>query len=144
MKLLEPFVYFIDRSLGRGIVVETLRAAGNEAHAHDDHFAQDTPDTAWLAEIGRRGWVVLTKDKNIRPNHLELRALVDANVACVMLGRGNLTAEAMGQLFRDHLRQIERTLRRFHVPLVATLSTGGGLRVLLAEGQWLAPPKQIK
>ncbi len=85
-----------------------------------------------------------TKDKNIRSNHLELRALVQANVACVMLGRGNLTAEVMGKLFDDNLRRIERALRRFHLPLIATLSTAGGLRVLLAAGDWLEPAKQIK
>ncbi|WP_437796354.1 hypothetical protein [Sorangium sp. So ce693] len=60
MKLREPFTYFVDRSLGRGLVVEALRAA---KLAHDDHFAQNTPDAEWLVEIGRRGWVVLTKDK---------------------------------------------------------------------------------
>jgi hypothetical protein len=42
----------------------------------------------------------------------------------------------MGKLFGDNLRRIERALRRFHVPLVATLSTGGSLRVLLAAGDW--------
>ncbi|KYF88592.1 hypothetical protein BE20_22600 [Sorangium cellulosum] len=140
MKLPEPFVYFVDRSLGRGIVVATLRAAGHEVHAHDDHFAQNTPDTEWLVEVGRRRWVVLTKDKNIRSNQLELRALLEAKVACVMLGRGNLTAEAMGNPFSGNLRRIERALRRFQVPLVATLSTGGGLRVLLA----IEPPREIK
>ncbi len=144
MKLPEPFVYFVDRSLGRGIVPATLRAAGHEVHAHDDLFAQDTPDTDWLSDVGRRRWVVLTKDKNIRSNHLELRALLDAEVACVMLGHGNLTAAAMGMLFADNLRRIERVLRRFHVPLVASLSSGGSLRVLLASGEWLEPPKEIK
>jgi predicted nuclease of predicted toxin-antitoxin system len=144
VKLPEPFVYFVDRSLGRGIVVQTLRAAGHEVHAHDDHFAQSTPDTEWLGEVGRRRWVVLTKDKNIRSNHLELRALLDAEVACVMLGHGNLTAEAMGRLFAQNLRRIERILRRFHAPLVASLATSGGLRVLIAAGEWLDPPKEIK
>jgi predicted nuclease of predicted toxin-antitoxin system len=144
VKLPEPFVYFVDRSLGRGIVVESLRDAGAAVHAHDDHFAQNTPDTEWLIEVGQRGWVVLTKDKNIRSNQLELRALLQANVACIMLGRGDLTAATMGKLFGDNLRKIERVLRRFHLPLVATLSTGGGLRVLLAAGDWLQPAKEIK
>jgi predicted nuclease of predicted toxin-antitoxin system len=144
VKLPEPFVYFVDRSLGRGIVVETVRSAGNEVHAHDDLFAQDTPDVEWLMDVGRRRWVVLTKDKNIRSNQLELRALLQADVACVMLGRGNLSAEAMGNLFSDNLRRVERALRRFQVPLIATLSAGGGLRVLLAAGDWLTPPKEIK
>lgn len=122
----------------------TLRAAGHEVYAHDDLFAQDTPDTDWLTEVGRRRWVVLTKDKNIRSNHIELHALLDADVACVMLGHGNLSAEAMGKLFAGNLRRIERILRRFHAPLVASLGAGGHLRVLLAAGEWVEPPKEIK
>jgi predicted nuclease of predicted toxin-antitoxin system len=144
VKLREPFVYFVDRSLGRGIVVESLRATGAEVHAHDDHFAQNTPDVDWLIEVGRRGWVVLTKDTNIRSNQLELRALLQAKVACIMLGRGDLTAPTMGKLFGDNLRRLERVLRRFHVPLVASLGAGGSLRVMLAAGEWQKPPKEIK
>lgn len=89
-------------------------------------------------------FVYFVDRSHIRSNQLELRALLQAKVACVMLGRGNLTAEAMGKLFSDNLRRIERALRRFQVPLVATLSTGGGLRILLAAGDWLEPPKEIK
>ncbi|UQA61351.1 hypothetical protein [Polyangium aurulentum] len=144
MKLREPFAFFVDRSLGRGIVVEALRSAGEAVHVHDDHFAQNTPDAEWLVEVGRRGWVVLTKDKNIRSNQLEHVALVRANVACFMLGRGDLTAAAMGKIFVDALPMMRRVLRRFEVPLAASLSVGGNLRVLLAAGKWLQPPKEIK
>jgi hypothetical protein len=74
VKLPELFVYFVDRSLGGRIVVDALRAAGETAHAHDEHFAADTPDADWLSEVGKRGWVVLTKDKEIRRNQLEHRS----------------------------------------------------------------------
>ncbi|WP_437546792.1 hypothetical protein WME97_43445 [Sorangium sp. So ce367] len=144
MKLREPFTYFVDRSLGRGLVVEALRAAKLDVHAHDDHFAQNTPDAEWLVEVGRRGWVVLTKDKNIRVNALERLALVCANVACIMLGRGDLTAPAMAQVFVEALPLIQRVLRRFGLPLAASLSSGKSLRVLLADGEWLKPPKELK
>ncbi|WP_437831731.1 hypothetical protein [Sorangium sp. So ce1153] len=144
MKLREPFTYFVDRSLGRGLVVEALRAAKLEVHAHDDHFAQNTPDAEWLVEVGWRGWVVLTKDKNIRVNALERIALIRANVACIMLGRGDLTATSMAQVFVDVLPLIQRVLRRFALPLAASLSSGRSLRVLLADGEWLKPPKELK
>ncbi|AUX48227.1 hypothetical protein SOCE26_097580 [Sorangium cellulosum] len=144
MKLREPFTYFVDRSLGRGLVVEALRAAKLEVHVHDDHFAQNTPDAEWLVEIGRRGWVVLTKDKNIRVNALERVALIRANVACIMLGRGDLTAASMAQIFIDALPLIQRVLRRFALPLAASLSSAKSIRVLLAAGEWLKPPKELK
>jgi predicted nuclease of predicted toxin-antitoxin system len=108
VKLPEPYTYFVDRSLGRGIVVEVLRAAGETVVAHDDRFAQNTPDAEWLVEVGRLGWIVLTKDKNIRSNHLEQAALVTANVACFMLSRADLTAPVVGKIFVDSLPQIRR------------------------------------
>lgn len=113
VKLHEPFTFFVDRSLGRGIVVDELRNAREVVEPHDDHFAQNTPDAEWLVEVGRRGWVVLTKDKNIRSNQLEHVALVRANVACFMLGRGDLKAEAMGKIFIAALPMMKRVLRRF-------------------------------
>lgn len=39
---------------------------------------------------------------------------------------------------------IRRVLRRFDVPLAASLSADGQVRVLLAGGKWLEPPKDIK
>jgi hypothetical protein len=94
------------------VVVDALRAAGETAHAHDDHFERDTPDVEWLAEIGRRGWVAITKDKNIRRNELERRALIDANVACFMVGRGDLSAvRTFKRSVRRYLRLVARGTR---------------------------------
>ena len=33
---------------------------------HDDYFASDALDETWLSEIGKRGWVAITKDERIR------------------------------------------------------------------------------
>ncbi|MEZ5614602.1 MAG: hypothetical protein R3E35_05245 [Rhodocyclaceae bacterium] len=60
-------VFFIDRSLGRKQVAEAFREVGGTVEVHDNHFPQTTPDVDWLAEVGRRGWVVLSKDDRIRP-----------------------------------------------------------------------------
>ena len=144
MKLPEPFTYFVDRSLGRACVVDALRDAGEKVLAHDDRFAQDTLDSDWLVEAGRKRWVVLTKDKNVRRNELERIAIVNARVACFMLGRGDATAATMGRVFVEGLPVIRKALRRFHIPMAASLSLGGQLRVLLAGGEWLDPPKDIR
>lgn len=143
MKRPEPFEWFVDRSLGRNVVIEALRAAGETAHAHDDHFARDTPDEDWLRQVGRRGWVVLTKDKDIRRNELERRALVGANVACFMLGHGNLSGPRMGEVFVGALPLMRRALRRFSTPVVATVTVAGRVRVLLADGHLLPVAKEL-
>ena len=102
MKPPELFTWFIDRSLGRKIAVE-LRGAGFRVEEHASHFADDAPDAEWLGEAGRRGWVVLTKDKAVRRNALELAAIVAGNVACFSLGHGNLKAAQMAQFHRSPL-----------------------------------------
>jgi hypothetical protein len=49
---------------------------------HQVHFSnrQGIKDDEWLQEIGRRRWVVLTKDKNFRRRPLELDAILTGGV----------------------------------------------------------------
>jgi uncharacterized protein with PIN domain len=70
----DPITLFLDRSLGKNIVAEALRKAG----VHDDHFKQDVTDTTWLTIVGKRKWVVLTKDRRIRFRAIERQALINA------------------------------------------------------------------
>lgn len=65
-KPLEPVTFFVDESLDSLSVVSALRDAGASVQRLTDHFPKGTPDEVWLAEAGRNGWVVLTRDKRIR------------------------------------------------------------------------------
>ena len=47
---------------------------------HDDHFPSDAKDELWLAEVGIRGWIVLTKDDRNRYRAIERTALASAKV----------------------------------------------------------------
>src|SRR4051794_33387616 len=86
--LLEQAIFFVDRSLGRKLGI-ALRAAGWKIELHGDHFPDNTPDEEWLLNVGAKGWVVLTKDKNIRRNEVERHAVVVANVRMFTLPSGN-------------------------------------------------------
>lgn len=115
-----------------------------QALAHDDRFPQNTPDETWLGEAGAQGWVVLTKDKAIRRNVLERTRILEAGVACFMLGRGDLSAPKMAEAFIAARRRIERALRRYDVPLAASVTLDGGVTVLLAAGEILNPARTLK
>lgn len=67
---LDSLEIFIDRSLGKKIA-RPLIEAGATVHLHDDYFEQNVEDQEWLAEVGKRGWLVLTKDQWIRRRPLE-------------------------------------------------------------------------
>lgn len=71
---LASLTFFLDHQIGRYQVAETLRAAGAKVEVHLDHFAGAMPDTDWIPEVARRGWVLITKDQHIRRNPLEREA----------------------------------------------------------------------
>ncbi len=119
---LDPRIFFVDRSLGSVHVAARLRAAGMNVERHDDHFSDDTPDVDWIAEVGSRGWVVLTKDKRIRRNPLEKLAVQVAGIRLFTLTGGNMAGEQMGDIFANNRAAIERLARRKKGPFIATVS----------------------
>jgi len=58
--------------------------------------------------IGERRWVLITKDKNIRRNQLEIDALLSAGVRAFVVTATNLHREAMAQLICRVTRKIYR------------------------------------
>lgn len=118
-------VFFIDRSLGRKQVAEALREVGAKVEVHDDHFHQTTPDVDWLAEVGRRGWVVLSKDDRIRRNRIERASLEAAQVRAFFLTQQDISGQEMANLFRDALPgMINRTISQ-PAPFIITISRSG-------------------
>lgn len=121
----DDLVFFIDRSLGGRLVAQALRDAGARVEIHDAHFPQNTPDVDWLAEVGRRGWVVLSKDERIRRNPLERAALEQAGVRAFFLTRQGLTGPEMGVLFVQALKGMRNRALSQPAPLIYTLSGSG-------------------
>jgi len=97
---------------------------------HDDHFAPDTPDTVWLAEVGVRGWIVLTKDNRIRRHPLELQVLLTANVAAFMLTATDLTGADMGRLLAAVIPRMTTLVRSRARPFIATISRQGQVTII--------------
>jgi len=93
-------------------VAEALRGEGAQVEVHDDHFPIDAKDPDWLVEVGRRGWVVLLKDKRVRRIRLELDALIAAKVRAFVLTAGNLTGPEMAEVF----------VRQFHKMVALSIS----------------------
>jgi hypothetical protein len=81
------------------VVAEALRRSGCSVEIHDQHFHQAAKDTDWLPEVGRRGWVVLTKDRQIRTRQNELIALLSAGVAAFVLTAADLSGPEMASAF---------------------------------------------
>jgi predicted nuclease of predicted toxin-antitoxin system len=127
----EPLVFFVDRSLGRRVIPNALRDAGARVELHDDHFSQDAQDQVWLAEAGKRGWVVLTKDKHLRYRAVETNALMSAKVrAFVLTARGDLSGVEIGEIFVKALPRMRTLCTTDSRPFVAHVSRDGSVSIM--------------
>ncbi len=124
----ESFTLFVDRDAWSGKLDAALRQADIPFQAHRDHFAHDTPDPEWLREVGRRGWLVLTRDQNIRRKPNELAALREAGVILFALTSGNLSAQETAEIVVKVWPKMQTLAARTTPPAVFSVSRGGEIR----------------
>jgi hypothetical protein len=110
-------VFFTDRDLGKQFGA-ILRAGGLTVERHADHFAPDTPDRTWLAEVGRRGWIALTHDSRIRYKPTERDAVIRHGVALLVIV-GKAPFAELAKAFMMTLPRIERFLAAHDPPFIA-------------------------
>lgn len=121
-----PKTLFVDRAIGKG-PVEALRSKGASVIHLDELFPQNTEDSEWLARAGRDGWIVLTKDKQIRRKQNEVDAIIENGVVAVVLVSGNMGRAEMSELFCRVLDKILDVAGRATPPAVFTLRKDGSL-----------------
>ncbi len=102
---------------------------------HDDHFPPAAADEDWLLEVGRRGWVVLTKDSRIRYRAPALAAIRASAVRLFVLTAGDLQGSEMAAIFVKALGRITRVAASHPPPFIARVSKAGAVSVLLSARQ---------
>ena len=110
-------VYFTDRDLGKRFG-EILISSGLTVERHDDHFAPDTPDEIWLAEVGKRGWIALTHDSRIRYKPNERDAVMRHGVGLLVIV-GKAPFPGLARSFVATLPRIEDFLAQQKPPFIA-------------------------
>lgn len=110
-----------------------MRASGSIVHLHDDHFAQDTEDVEWLTEVGKRKWLVLTKDKWIRRRQLERDALLAAKLRVYCFMSGNVPFAEMAETISKAMPSILELAEKTKPPFIAGIYRDGTVRVILSS-----------
>lgn len=112
----QPPEFFIDRSLGRKHLAEALRDLGLTVHTmasvYGEKRAQELDDEEWLADAGRRNWVVLMKDDRIRTRPAERDALMAAGVRAFCLTNAQLRAADQTARFVTNINRIIQRARK--------------------------------
>jgi hypothetical protein len=138
---LPELILFLDECLGSTDVPKALQAEGIHVELLHQHFRGATADEVWLTDVGRRGWVVLTKDTRIRRRHAEFQALLAAGVAAFVLTSGNLTGPAMGRAFALAYPRMQKLLRDYEPPFVAAVDAAGKVKLLTDAARRAAKKK---
>lgn len=92
---------------------------------HDNHFPQTEQDRVWIPDVSNRGWVILTKDKNIRRSRGEREDVLLAKARVFTLTSGNVSGQAMADFFVQHLEEIERISTSLAPPFVYSVGPKG-------------------
>ena len=119
---------FIDRNLGKHVIADRLRADGMTVEVHDDHLPQNAPDEEWIALVGRKGWVAITKDKNIRYRAAELEAIRRHSARVIVIRMKNATGTDIAELLVKGRRRIARFAAKTPPPFVAGISRNGAVK----------------
>ncbi len=119
--------FFFDRSVGR-TVPEALKLLGADVIKLDDLFAPQTPDDQWLHAAAQNGWTIITKDKRIRFNEAERRAIEDARVGCFVLLNPKLTRWTMAKLLMQVWDRLEEIAASEPRPFIFGLRADGSVR----------------
>lgn len=126
---------FIDRSAWSNALHAALDEASIPHQAHRWHFAEqdeqaEKDDSAWLRAVADRGWVVVTRDKNIRYRVNELAAMRAANLHVFVFTQGALTARETGRLLVECYPAIAQAAATIAPPALFSIARSGNVRPL--------------
>lgn len=117
-------IYYIDESLGSRLP-EELRRHGFKVVPHRKLFPAGVDDEAWCCEVGRLGYVALTKDSAMRSRPTERNAIRAGRLRQFALCSGSMVAEAMATAFIRARMSMEDLIHSRNGPFIARVSSTG-------------------
>ena len=131
---LERYTFLVERSLGKR-VAHALQEHGFTIVLFAEQFPDETPDEVWIARAAEEGWVVLTKDSEVRRRPNELLAIKTSGLRLFTLTRGTWTSDEMSAAFIAAARRIVKVLKQHNGPFIVRITRAGQVSKLyeLAE-----------
>ena len=119
-------IWWFDRCLGRD-VPNAIAELGVDVRRYTDLYPNDptVEDVQWIPKVTELGWVIVTKDKNIRRDASERAVLVAAKARYVCLASARLTGAQQIDCLRGHWRTIDGVVRTRAAPLIASITLDG-------------------
>ena len=109
-----PPEFFLDRSLGRHVVADALRAEGLLVQTLADRYPEEeefVDDEIWIHEVTTDGLVILMKDDRIRRKPREQEAILESGARAFVVTNANLTGTQLAELFVQNRHRIVQRSR---------------------------------
>lgn len=126
----EEFVLFLDEGLHRcKPILDALIRLGIKYERHCDYFLKGAEDLVWLPVVGENGWAVLTTDKEMRYNQLEIAMIKAYKVREFVFTSGNLSGQDMAEILVSALPKMKRLFRKTDAPFVASITQTSNVHI---------------
>lgn len=126
----DQVVVFLDRSLGRHVIADALRAEEIKVEVHDDYFGQKSPDEEWLRFVAERNWIAITKDDRIRRRKSEIAAIREHKARVIVVVSKKATGKEMAAMLLKGWRRIIGLSAKTSAPFVAKIYRDGSVRLI--------------
>jgi hypothetical protein len=127
---LDDFVLFLDENLHKcAPVLALLEKSGTRYVRHADKFIAGEIDEKWLPKVSQEGWVILTKDKGIKYNELEIAAIKENKGREFVFGSGNWSGDQMADILSKALPKMKRLAKKTEAPFIASLTQTGAVHL---------------
>lgn len=124
-KQLSAPILFLDENYGRGAVTKELDAAKIEYVVLKDVLPRGSLDEKWIAEVGKNGWVAITRDNALKRHPIAKRSIADNGAQVVIIRAKGLNSSQLGELIRHLYKKISRYCEKNQGPFLISISKGG-------------------
>lgn len=115
--------FFLDENLDNSTVISILEEAEFQIERYSDHYEKGVPDTVWIPEISKKGWVIISGDQMTMFKYQEIQAIVISKARILYLKQGSGTSHKMlAENFVSTERKVINFLRKFDAPCLATIT----------------------
>ena len=122
----ESVVLFLDEALHNCQPIHAaLDSMGIRYVRYGSIFSPGVEDTEWLPRVGKEAWPVLTADKRIRFNQLELKQVMAYGVRQFVFSSGNLSGAMMGEVLKIAMPRMRKLLQELDPPFIAAITQSG-------------------
>ena len=120
---------FIDRSVPRSVAGALKLVRPGDVVWLEDVFAHSTPDEVWIPEVGRRGWLTVSRDKNIRRRFRQRQLVLTHGLGCFILNqKQDSTRWGYLKQLAASLDEMERLFDSTPRPFIYVVDAAGELR----------------